>query len=65
MLDAVPDLRPTIETAIEEELAELFRALDLRITYDKSRQQLGFAATITSKLLSDLNETTSRGTVAG
>jgi hypothetical protein len=60
-----PICGPTIETAIEEELAELFRALDLRITHDKSRQQLGFTATITSELLSDLNETTSRGTVAG
>jgi site-specific DNA recombinase len=56
MLDAVPDLRPTIETASEEELAEIFRAFDVRMTYDKSRQLLGFSATITSELLPDLNE---------
>jgi hypothetical protein len=49
MLDAVPDLRPTIETATEEELAEIFRTFDVRITYDKSRQALNFAATITSE----------------
>jgi hypothetical protein len=51
MLDAVPDLRPTIEKATDEELAEIFKAFDLRITYDKTRQALDFAATITPELM--------------
>jgi hypothetical protein len=51
MLDAVPDLRPTIEKATDEELAEIFKAFDVRITYDKNRQALDFAATITSELV--------------
>jgi hypothetical protein len=44
MPDAVPDLRPTIEKATDEELAEIFKAFDVRITYDKNRQALDFAA---------------------
>jgi hypothetical protein len=51
MLDAVPDLRQTLKTADDDELAEIFRAFDVRITYDKSRQVLDFAATITPELL--------------
>jgi hypothetical protein len=51
MLDAVPDLRSTIEKATDEELAEIFKAFDVRITYDKNRQALDFAATITSELM--------------
>jgi hypothetical protein len=31
MLDAVPDLRPTIATATDEQLAEIFRAFDVSI----------------------------------
>jgi hypothetical protein len=50
MLDAVPDLRPTIEKATDEELAEILQAFDVRITYNKIRQALDFAATITSEL---------------
>jgi hypothetical protein len=56
MLDAVPDLRPTIEKATDEELAEIFKAFDVRITYDKNRQTLDFAATITSELMPDEND---------
>jgi site-specific DNA recombinase len=51
MLDAVPDLRQTLKTAADDELAEIFRAFDVRITYDKARQVLDFAATITPELL--------------
>jgi hypothetical protein len=51
MLDAVPDLRQTLKTAAHDELAEIFRAFDVRITYDKSRQVLDFAVTITPELL--------------
>ena len=53
MLDALPDLRQTIKKATEEELAEIFRAFDVEITYDKDRQVLNLAATITPELLPD------------
>jgi DNA repair exonuclease SbcCD ATPase subunit len=43
MLDTVPDLRPTLATAT----AVIFRAFDVEITYDKDRQILNLAATIT------------------
>jgi hypothetical protein len=56
MLDAVPDLRPTMERATDEELAEIFKAFDVRITYDKNRQMLDFAATITSELMPNEND---------
>jgi site-specific DNA recombinase len=56
MLDAVPDLRPTIEKATDEELAEIFKAFDVRIIYDKNRQALDFAATITSELMPNEND---------
>ena len=51
MLDAVPDPRQTLKTAADNELAEIFRAFDVRIAYDKTRQVLDFAATITPELL--------------
>jgi hypothetical protein len=51
MLDAVPDLRPALNAASEEELVEIFRAFDLTITYDKHEQRLHVAATITPVLL--------------
>jgi hypothetical protein len=51
MLDAVPDLRPALNAASEEELVEIFRAFDLTITYDKHEQRLHLAATITPELL--------------
>jgi site-specific DNA recombinase len=54
ILDAVPDLRPTIATATEEELAEIFRTFDVEIAYDKDRQVLNLAATITPELVPDL-----------
>jgi hypothetical protein len=53
MLDTVPDLRPTLATVTEPELAEIFRAFDVEITYDKDRQILNLAATITPELLPD------------
>jgi hypothetical protein len=51
MLDAVPDLRPALNAAGEEELVEIFRAFDLTITYDKHEQRLHLAAAITPELL--------------
>jgi hypothetical protein len=54
MLDAVPDLRPTIATATDDELQEIFRAFDVSILYDKDGQMLTLAATITPELMPDL-----------
>jgi DNA invertase Pin-like site-specific DNA recombinase len=51
MLDTLPDLRTTLATATEAELADIFRAFDVEITYDKDRQILNLAATITPGLL--------------
>jgi len=44
MLDAVPDLRPALKAASDEELVEIFRAFDLTITYDKAERRLHLAA---------------------
>jgi site-specific DNA recombinase len=49
-LDAIPDLRPTLATASEAELAEILRAFDVEIVYDKNKQTLSIAATITPEL---------------
>jgi uncharacterized small protein (DUF1192 family) len=51
MLDAVPDLRPTLATAPDDELQKIFRAFDVSIVYDKDGQMLTIAATITPELL--------------
>jgi hypothetical protein len=40
----------------DEELAEIYKAFDVRITYDKNRQVLDFAATITSELVPNEND---------
>jgi site-specific DNA recombinase len=66
MLDTVPDLRNALTTADDEELAEIFRAFDLTITYDKPGQRLHLAATIAPGLLADLPNDNDhpRGTVA-
>lgn len=42
----MPDLRPAIETATGEELAAIFRAFDVAITYDKAKQTVTLSATI-------------------
>ncbi len=47
----MPDLRPALNAASDEELVEIFRAFDLTITYDKHEQRLHLAATITPELL--------------
>jgi hypothetical protein len=60
MLNAVPDLRKTIKTATDAELAEIFRAFDVEITYDKTSQILNLAATITPELLPDLADESDR-----
>lgn len=51
MLDAVPDLRKALKTASDEQLADIFAAFDVTISYDKTSQKLDLAATITPELL--------------
>jgi DNA invertase Pin-like site-specific DNA recombinase len=51
MLDTVPDLRETLKTATSEQLAEIFRAFDVTITYDKANQYLDLGAAIMPELL--------------
>jgi hypothetical protein len=42
----MPDLRPALTNATEDELADLFEAFDATITYDKPNGRLILAATI-------------------
>jgi hypothetical protein len=51
MLDAVPDLRPSLHNATEQELAELLAAFDVTISYDKPNRRLTLTATIGPGLL--------------
>ncbi len=51
MLDAVPDLRKALKTSSDEQLADIFGAFDVTITYNKTSQHLTLAATITPELL--------------
>jgi len=50
MLDAIPDLRPTLRTAAPDELAELFAAFDVTAVYDKPNQTLELRVTVTPEL---------------
>ena len=51
MLEALPDLRPTLKTADPEELVELFQAFDVTAVYDKPNRTLELAATVTPELV--------------
>src|ERR1035437_943294 len=51
ILDAVPDLRKVLNLASAEQLARIFRAFDVTITYDKPNRRLNLAATITPELI--------------
>jgi DNA invertase Pin-like site-specific DNA recombinase len=51
ILDAVPDLRKVLNLASDEQLARIFRAFDVTITYDKPNRRLNLAATITPELI--------------
>jgi hypothetical protein len=51
MLDAVPDLRPSLHNATEQELANLLAAFDVTISYDKPNRRLTLTATIGPGLL--------------
>lgn len=51
MLDAIPDLSETLASASPQQLAEIFKAFDVTITYDKTAERLHLVATITPELL--------------
>jgi hypothetical protein len=51
MLDAVPDLRPSLRNATEQELADLLAAFDVTISYDKPNRRLTLTATIRPGLI--------------
>jgi hypothetical protein len=51
MLDAVPDLRSALPDYNPEDLAELFDALQVEVTYDKPKRALEVAATLTPELV--------------
>ena len=54
MLDAIPDLRPTLRGATRDELADLFDAFDafdVTAIYDKPNQTLELRATVTPELV--------------
>jgi hypothetical protein len=51
MLDAIPDLRPTLRAAAPDELADLFDAFDVTAVYDKPNQTLELGATVTPELV--------------
>jgi hypothetical protein len=51
MLDAIPDLRPTLRAAAPDELADLFDAFDVTAIYDKPNQTLELRATVTPELV--------------
>jgi hypothetical protein len=49
MLNAIPDLRPTLRAATPDELADLFDAFDVTAIYDKPNQTLELRATVTPR----------------
>jgi site-specific DNA recombinase len=51
MLDAIPDMRESLATDDETELAEIFDAFDVTATYDKPNARLELAATVTPELV--------------
>lgn len=48
LLDALPDLRPTLRIASPDELVEVFDAFKVTVVFDKANRKLMLAATITS-----------------
>jgi len=50
MLDAIPDMRETLNEADEDELIELFDAFDVCAAYTKSTRRLELAASVTPEL---------------
>ena len=64
MLDAIPDLREALTDASATQLAEIFSAFDVTITYDKENERLNLAATITPELIPDNKNNRPNGAVA-
>ncbi len=64
MLATVPDLSPTLRTATPEDLADLFDAFNVKVTFDKANQKLTLAATLTGELVFENEKTpTAKGPV--
>jgi site-specific DNA recombinase len=53
LLDAVPDLRPTLRGGDPEKLAALFSDFDVTASYDKQAQRLELSAVVTAELVTD------------
>jgi hypothetical protein len=51
MLASIPDLRPALTRYGPVELADLFDAFDVTVTYDKPSHALELAATVTAELV--------------
>lgn len=64
MLEAVPDLSETLASASPIQLAEIFQAFDVTVTYDKAAERLNLAATITPQLLPRNDDDHPSGAVA-
>jgi hypothetical protein len=56
----VPDLRRAIVKSTEAELAELFLAFDVSITYERETQALKLTAVLTPELLPKLGNKNNR-----
>jgi hypothetical protein len=65
MLAAVPDFRPTLETASFEELADLLEAFDVTAVYDKAERTLVLGATVTPELVPDNEQPRRSGVPSG
>jgi len=51
MLTAVPDQRPALARYGADDLADLFGAFNVSVTYDKPTHTLELAATVTAELV--------------
>lgn len=60
-LNAIPDMRQALREANEDELIEVFDALDVTATYTKPTRRLELAATVTPKLVRTTKKTTAPG----
>jgi hypothetical protein len=56
LLDALPDLRPALTHVTEGELADLFQAFDVTITFDNPNRRITLGATIRPYLMSPPND---------
>jgi hypothetical protein len=51
MIAAVPDLRPALRSASEDELADILDRFDVEAAYDKTNRTLELAATVVPELV--------------